>query len=122
MEVITRKCSSCKNILDLTNYRKETKTCNICLEKAKKYYADNRDVMVQRSRDYRLNRVEKEKDINKLYDRKCGRCRTILNLTYYKNENLTCNICLEKNKDNYANNRDVMVQRNKDYRLNNLEK
>jgi tryptophanase len=55
-------------------------------------------------------------------NRKCGRCKTILNLTYYRKENHNCNICLAKDKDRYVNNRDVMVQRSRDYRLNNLEK
>ena len=54
--------------------------------------------------------------------RKCGRCGKALDLTYHTNNNKTCNICLEKAKENYANNRDIMVQRCKDYRLNNLEK
>ena len=31
-------------------------------------------------------------------------------------------ICLEKDKDRYANNRDVMPQQNRDYRHNNVEK
>jgi hypothetical protein len=55
-------------------------------------------------------------------NRKCGRCKTILDLTYYRKENHNCNICLAKDKDRYVNNRDVMVQRSRDYRLNNLEK
>ena len=55
-------------------------------------------------------------------NRKCGRCRTVLDLTYYRKENKTCNICLEKDKERHANNKDVMVQRGKDYRLKNREK
>ena len=62
METITRKCGRCGTVVDLTNYINETKTCIICSEKAKVNYAKNRDVMVQRSRDYRLNNLEKEKE------------------------------------------------------------
>ena len=67
METITRKCGKCRTILDLTNYRRENKTCNICSEKAKEHYANNRDIMVQQSRDYRLNNLEKERERHRLY-------------------------------------------------------
>ena len=67
METITRKCGRCGTVLDLTNYINENKTCIICSEKAKVKYANTRDVMVQRSRDYKLNNLEKEKERNKLY-------------------------------------------------------
>ena len=67
METITRKCGRCRTILDLTNYRRENKTCNICLANAKENYANNRDVMVQRGKYYRLNNLEKEKERHRLY-------------------------------------------------------
>ena len=67
METITRKCGRCGQVLDLTNYRKDNQTCNICLEKAKVNYANNRDVMIQRCEDYRLNNLEKELERKRLY-------------------------------------------------------
>ena len=32
-------------------------------------------------------------------NRKCGRCRTILDLTYYIRETTNCNICLNTDKE-----------------------
>jgi hypothetical protein len=61
METIARKCGRCKKPFDLTYYRKEHKNCNICLDKDKERHANNRDVMIQRSKDYRINNLEKEK-------------------------------------------------------------
>ena len=67
METITRKCGRCGTVSDLTNYRKKNQTCNICLEKAKDNYANNRDVMIQRNKDYRFNNLEKDKARVRLY-------------------------------------------------------
>jgi hypothetical protein len=91
-----RECGTCKSILELTYYRKVNQTCNRCLENDKERYANNRDVLAPQRRDYELNIVEKEQERQILCVRKCIRCRTILNLTFYQNEHLTCNICLEK--------------------------
>lgn len=68
MENSNRACGSCKTVLTLFFYRKEHKTCNICLEKARINYANNRDVMLQRSKDYRLKNSEKEKERHRLYN------------------------------------------------------
>ena len=68
METITRKCAKCGKVSELTNYINENKTCVICAEKTKIKYAHNRDVMIQRSKDYRLNNLEKEKARKQKYD------------------------------------------------------
>ena len=50
--------------------------------------------------------------------RKCVRCRTMLELTDYIEEQKTCNVCLETATKHYALYREIMRQRNKDYRNN----
>jgi hypothetical protein len=54
-------------------------------------------------------------------NRKCVRCSKILESSYYIGELKTCNTCLEKSKEHYANNKQHMLQRSKDYRIKNIE-
>jgi hypothetical protein len=54
--------------------------------------------------------------------RKCVRCRKILESIYYIGELNTCNTWLEKSKEQYATNREIMIQRSKGYIIKNNEK
>jgi ribosomal protein S27AE len=69
METNSRKCIRCGKSLFLNSYKNEKTTCNICLEKGKENYINNREVKLQTYRDYRKNNLEKELERSKLYRR-----------------------------------------------------
>ena len=54
--------------------------------------------------------------------RKCVCCRTLLSLSCYTGDLKTCVSCLEKAKVKYLDNREIILQRCKLYRDNNIEK
>ena len=67
MEFLRRKCVYCKALSPLNCYNGDLKTCVSCLEKAKVKYIENREIMIRRSKTYRDNNIEKEKERHRLY-------------------------------------------------------
>ena len=67
MEYLRRKCVCCRNLSPLSCYTGDLKTCVSCLEKAKVKYVENREIMLRRSKTYRDNKIEKEKERHRLY-------------------------------------------------------
>lgn len=67
MEYLRRKCVCCRTLSPLSCYTGDLKTCILCLEKAKVKYIENRESILQRSKLYRDNNIEKEKERHRLY-------------------------------------------------------
>ena len=61
MESIRRKCVCCRNLLHLSYYNGDLKTCISCLEKAKVKYREDKETILRRCKMYRDTNVEKRK-------------------------------------------------------------
>jgi hypothetical protein len=64
-------CKKCNNLLQLSNFRPQRRTCKSCESTYhKEYYNKNREIKIEKCHEYKNNNKEKIKECKKIYEKK----------------------------------------------------
>ena len=99
----TKKCNTCKLVLDITNFYKNDGKCKKCLKETRKCPYCKKEVTKKRNKfcnqscSASYNNIQRSIKYNK-EGKKCNTCKLVLDITNFYKQHGKCKKCLEESR------------------------